>query len=267
MVVVLRDTFKMADAERFVDRLPANNSYTGGAARVYDAWMPPGTVSADDVVHQETIRRCGGTALELATGNGRFLIPALEAGLDVQGIDNSPAMLEICQRHATERGLDVVLHEGDMAPLALDRRFDAIVCPAGSFSLITDEDAALGALESYFEHLEPGGRLSITLFTTGPEDTTHFGWRLRRTGTDRVSGNTFVVDEATGEDVTAQVTLTYNRVETYNPAGHLIGTEIRKIRTRWWRRDQFVEALRDTGFTDIKLLGDEVGWVALAIRP
>jgi len=79
----------MSAAERFVDRLPANNSYTGDAARVYDAWMPPGTVFADDVVHRETIRRSGGTGLELATGNGRFLIPTLEAGLDVQGIDNS----------------------------------------------------------------------------------------------------------------------------------------------------------------------------------
>ncbi len=257
----------MSAAERFVDRLPVNNSYTGDAARVYDAWMPPGTVFADDVVHRETLRRAGGTGLELATGNGRFLIPALEAGLDVQGIDNSPAMLEICQAHATERGLDVVLHEGDMAPLALDRRFHAIVCPAGSFSLITDEDAALHALASYRDHLEPGGRLSITLFTEDPDDSTHFGWRLRRTGTDRASGNTFVVDEATGVDVTPQVTLTYNRVETYDAAGHLRGTEIRKIRTRWWHRDQFVTALTDTGFADIKLLGDESGWVALAIRP
>jgi SAM-dependent methyltransferase len=257
----------MADAERFVDRLPANNSYIGGAARVYDAWMPPGTVFADDIVHRETLRRCGGTGLELASGNGRFLIPALEEGLDVHGIDNSPAMLKICQAHANERGLDVVLHEGDMAPLAIDRRFDAIVCPAGSFGLIIDEDTALNALASYFEHLEPGGRLSITLSTAGPDDTTHFGWRLRRTGTDRVSGNTYVVDESVGEDVTPQTMLTYNRVETYNSDAHLIGTEIRKIRVRWWHRDQFVEALRDTGFTDIKLLGDEVGWVALAIRP
>ncbi len=244
-----------------------NDSYTGGGARVYDAWMPPGTVFADDVVHRETLRRADGTGLELATGNGRFLIPALEAGLDVQGIDNSTAMLEICRRHATERSLEVVLHEGDMAPLAIDRSFHAIVCPAGSFSLITDEDAALDALASYRDHLEPGGRLSITLFTEDPDDLTHFGWRLRRTGTDRASGNTFVVDEATGEDVTPQVTLTYNRVETYDSTGRLLGTEIRKIRTRWWHREEFVTALADTGFADIKLLGDESGWVALAIRP
>ncbi len=218
---------------------------------------------------QSIVRRfaaANGTGLGLATGNGRFLIPALEAGLDVQGIDNSPAMLEICQRHATESGLDVMLHEGDMAPLALAHRFHAIVCPAGSFSLITDEDAALHALTSYREHLESSGRLSITLSTEGPDDTTHFGWRMRRTGTNRVSGNTFVVDEATGKDVTPQVTLTYNRVETYDPAGHLLGTEIRKVRTRWWHRDEFVAALRDTGFADFKLLGDEFGWVALAIR-
>ena len=257
----------MSAAERFVDRLPGNNSYTGDAARTYDAWMPPGTVFDDDAVHQETLRRAGGTGLELACGNGRFLIPALAAGLDVQGIDNSPAMLEICRRHAAERGFDVVLHEGDIAPLALDRRFHAIVCPAGSFSLIADEDAALHALTSYFAHLEPGGRLSITLFTEGADDTTTFGWRLRRTGTETVSGNTFVVDEATGEDITPQVTLTYNRVETYDASGHLLGTEIRKLRTRWWHSDEFVTALRDTGFADVKLLGDGLGWVALATRP
>jgi SAM-dependent methyltransferase len=257
----------MTDAVRFVDRLATNNSYSGDAARVYDAWMPPGTVFDDDAVHQETLRRAGGTGLELACGNGRFLIPALEKGLDVQGIDNSPAMIEICRQHAVDRGLPVGLHEGDMAPLALDRRFHAIVCPAGSFSLIVDEDAALAALASYFEHLEPGGRLSITLFTDQPGDTSGFGWRLRRTGTDRVTGNTFVVDEAVGEDVTPQTTLTYNRVETYDPSGRLLHTEMRKIRVRWWHREQFVTALRDTGFTDIKLLGDEAGWVALAIRP
>jgi len=257
----------MTAAARFVDRLPANNSYTGDAARVYDAWMPPGTSFPDDVVHRETIRRGGGTGLELATGNGRFLVPALEEGLDVQGLDSSPAMLEICRRHAAERGLDVVLHEGDMAPLALPRSFHSIVCPAGSFSLITDEVAALHALVSYFEHLEPGGRLSITLFTAGPDDTTHFGWRLRRTGTDRVTGHTFVVDEAVGEDVTPQTTLTYNRVETYEPVGRLIATEIRKIRLRWWHRDEFVTALHETGFVDVKLLGDDLGWVALARRP
>ena len=234
---------------------------------MYDAWMPPGTVFDDDVVHRETLRRADGTGLELASGNGRFLIPALEEGLDVQGIDNSPAMLEICRAHATERGLDVVLHEGDIAPLALDRRFHAIVCPAGSFGLIIDEDTALEALASYFEHLEPGGRLSITSFTAGPNDTTHFGWRLRRTGTDRVSGKTFIVDEAVGDDVTPQTLLTYNRVETYDADGRQIATEIRKICVRWWHRDQFVEALRNTGFTDIKLLGDDHGWVALAIRP
>lgn len=46
-----------------------------------------------------------------------------------------------------------------------------------------------------------------------------------------------------------------------------LGTEIRKVRTRWWHRDEFVVALSATGFTDIKLLGNEQGWVALAIRP
>ncbi|MGB8862276.1 MAG: class I SAM-dependent methyltransferase [Ilumatobacteraceae bacterium] len=257
----------MAAADRFVDRLPTDKSYTGEAARAYDAFMPPGTVFPDDAVHRDVIRRSGGTGLELGCGNGRFLIPALQEGLPVEGIDASADILAICARHASERGLQTVLHEGDIAPLTLDRRFHAIVCPAGSFSLITDVERAHAALRSYHDHLEPGGRLGITLFTVGPHDTTDFNWRLRRTGTSSRTGATYIVHEAVGDDLAAQTLLTYNRAELFDAEGLLVSTELRKIRTRWWHRDEFAAALADAGFADVKLLGDEHGWIALAHRP
>ena len=40
-----------------------------------------------------------------------------------------------------------------------------------------------------------------------------------------------------------------------------------RMRLRWWHRDEFTEALAMAGFTDIKLLGDLHGWVAVARRP
>lgn len=231
----------------------------------YDAFMPPGTVFADDAVHQEVIRRSGGVALELATGNGRFLIPALEAGLHVEGIDNSADMIAVCRGHAEQRGLEATLHVGDMAPLALDRTYQAIVCPAGSFSLVTDVAVAHAALRSYREHLAPGGQLAITLFSADPAQVGSFAWRLRRTGTNARTGITYVVHESVGPDTTPQTILTYNRLETYDARGRQVGdAELRKLRTRWWQRDECSAALTAAGFDQVKLVGDEDEWVALA---
>ncbi|MGY6500048.1 MAG: hypothetical protein ACXIVQ_03995 [Acidimicrobiales bacterium] len=52
-------------------------------------------------------------------------------------------MLTILRRNATARSLEPVLHHGGIAPLDLGRTYDAIVCPAGTFTLIHDEPASM----------------------------------------------------------------------------------------------------------------------------
>lgn len=257
---------RVGDASRFVDRLRTGAPYDGVVALAYDAWLPPGFEFPDDSLHTDVIRAAAGPALELGVGNGRFLIPVVEAGLSLEGIDNSSDMLDRCRRHAAERGLDVVLHRGDIAPLDLDRRFAALVCPAGSFTLVADEQRARAALDSYLDHLEPGGILALTMFVPAAGDITAFNWRLRRTGTDE-HGTTYVVHEATGDDVDPQVHLVYNRLETFDASGALIGTVLRKVRLRWWSQDQFADALGVAGFVDIEMVGDNLAWVSIARRP
>jgi ubiquinone/menaquinone biosynthesis C-methylase UbiE len=254
------------DASRFVDRLPSSAPYDGVVALAYDAWMPPGYQFPDQAFHMNVVRAAAGPTLELGAGNGRFLIPAIEAGLALEGIDNSADMLNRCRRHAQERGLDVVLHHGDIAPLDLARRFAALVCPASSFTLIESEQRAHAALASYLHHLEPGGTLALTMFVPGDDDITGFEWRLRRTGTDE-HGITYVVHEATGDDVEPQVHLIFNRIERIDHSGALVDTVLRKIRLRWWSQDQFAEALREAGFVDIEAVGDNDAWIATARRP
>ena len=256
----------MSDASRFVDRLPIGAPYDGVVALAYDTWMPPGTQFPDDSLHADVVRAAAGSSLELGVGNGRFLIPLVEAGLPLEGIDSSADMLHRCRRHAAERGLNVVLHRGDIAPLDLGRRFAALVCPAGSFTLVADEQRARAALASYLDHLEPGGTLALTMFVPGADDITGFSWRLRRTGTDD-NGTSYVVHEATGDDVDSQVHLVYNRLETFDPAGVLVGTVLRKVRLRWWSQDQFAAALGAAGFVDIEAVGDNNAWIAIARRP
>ena len=254
----------MAASDQFIERLP-DRGYDGVTALAYDAWLPPGSSFPDDAWYLDVIERCGGTALELGAGNGRFLIPARQQGLDVEGIDASADMLERCRLHAAAAGLDVTLHHGDIAPLALDRTYQAIVCPAGTFTLIADVDRAHRALASYRAHLDAGGALAFSCHTEQPGETTGFTWRLRRTATAADSGITYVAHEATGVDDTAeQVHLWFSRVETFDTDGRLVDTWLRRLRLRWWTRDEMASALAAAGFGDIEFLGDEHDWLVTA---
>ena len=250
----------------FVDRLDPGGRYLGVTALAYDACMPPGTVFDDDHVHLETLRRAGGTGLELGVGNGRFLLAALDQGLTVEGIDHSPDMLERCRHHLAIRRMHAELHQGEFAPLALGRTYDSIVATAGSFSLVTDPVLAAASLRSCHDHLVPGGALSISMFTSDGRGTTRFVWRLRRTGTDDATGLTYVTHESTGLDPAPQTILTYNRIETYDPDGELVATRLNKLRLRWWQQDELVDAVRTAGFEAVRVFGGSDGWVLTARR-
>lgn len=254
----------MAASDQFLEHL-ADRGYDGVTALAYDAWLPPGTPFPDDAWYLSVIEQCGGTALELGTGNGRFLIPARQRGLDVEGIDSSADMLERCRLHADAGGLAITLHHGDIAPLALDRTYQAIVCPAGTFTLIADLDRAQQALAGYRAHLDAGAVLSFSCHTEGPGDLTGFMWRLRRTATAADTGITYVAHEATGIDDTAeQVHLWFSRLEAYDGDGRLLDTWFRRLRLRWWTRDEMTSALVAAGFGDIEFLGGDDDWLVTA---
>ena len=68
-----------------------------------------------------------GRILEPAAGTGRVLVPLLEAGFAVEGLDISPDMLAVCRQHCRDRGLDPELREADMTrrPASCDTRSGA----------------------------------------------------------------------------------------------------------------------------------------------
>jgi SAM-dependent methyltransferase len=79
-------------------------SYGKLATEVYDIDKPIGRSFGDVEFYQERLRSCTGRILEPAVGTGRILIPLLEAGLVVDGVDNSPEMLTVCRARCAERG-------------------------------------------------------------------------------------------------------------------------------------------------------------------
>jgi len=69
-------------------------------------------------------REAGGPVLEVACGTGRVLLPCLQAGVDIDGLDLFPEMLDVLRHKAAERGLSPRLYQTDMRDFTLPRRFN-----------------------------------------------------------------------------------------------------------------------------------------------
>ncbi len=123
-------------------------------------WAEFNTEGPEIAYFQALIRRFGQPALDVACGTGRLLIPYLQAGLDVDGCDISPDMLELCQQRARREGLAPHLYRQAMHELMLPRRYRTIVV-CGGFGLGGNRQHDQEALRRFHNHLESGGALVL----------------------------------------------------------------------------------------------------------
>ena len=101
--------------------------------------------------------RASGVVLEVAVGTGRNF-PLYPEGVQLTGIDLSPAMLKIAQKKADELSLDADLRESDAQELPFpDASFDTVVCTL-SLCNIPDDRRAIAEMKRV---LRPGGRLLL----------------------------------------------------------------------------------------------------------
>ncbi|HEY1928079.1 MAG TPA: methyltransferase domain-containing protein [Caulobacteraceae bacterium] len=109
-------------------------------------------------------REGGGPALDVGCGTGRLLLDYLAAGLDVDGVDDSPEMLALCRAKAKAAGLDVTarLHCAQMQALALPRRYATIFVPSLAILLLPAPGEIERALNAFRAHLLEGGRLALS---------------------------------------------------------------------------------------------------------
>jgi len=106
----------------------------------------------------------GGGVLELGCGTGRVLLPLLEAGVDVVGLDSSVEMLAFLAKRLQDGGISgVQLVEADMASFNLNRQFDLIFLPCNTYSSLT-ADERRAALVCIRDHLRSGGRFAASIF-------------------------------------------------------------------------------------------------------
>lgn len=228
-----------------------NNRYGRLASQVYHLDKPIGHSFGDVEFYLERLQHCPGPILEPAAGNGRILIPLLQAGLDVHGFDASAEMLALCQSECALRGLAAPVSCQTFEHFQYEQSFAAIVIPAGSFQLITDYDAASAVLARCFQHLQTRGRLILDL---DPAHAIQAGGHSLRAWQPAPRQQLTLTCDRLSTDHINQVSIDLLRYEAWDD-GVLQATELESFSLRWWGVREMLAALRAAGFSDITVSG------------
>ncbi|MFR9805368.1 class I SAM-dependent DNA methyltransferase [Pseudonocardia sp. RS010] len=214
--------------------------------QAYDLDKP--AAPADELAFHRGVIGSAEPVLELMCGSGRFLLPLLAAGVDVDGVDASASMLDACRAHARDRGLDVTgrLQEQRTEDLSLRRRYRAAFCAAGSWGLLAGDDEVGRALAAVRVHLLPGGTFHFEV-ETGPGPPGAPG------GTNwwtRPDGAVITLRGGTRIDPTTGVEHGVGIYELFVD-GVLVHTELNRWVRRFWPADAIAAAVRDAGFSEV----------------
>jgi SAM-dependent methyltransferase len=211
------------------------------------------------------IEHQGGPALDVGCGTGRLILDYLAAGLDVDGVDNSPEMLTLCRAKAVGLGIEVEnrLYFQEMHRLDLPRKYAVIFVPSLSFQLVLEPTAAEATMARFFDHLAPGGVLVMSLKSRL--------WENRRTPPQMQWSPWFKLAERERDDGTTvrrfiremydhdqQLEHEENRYEVLR-GGEVIEEEFhsRCPCVRWYGQEQAVGLFERAGFSDIRMTAQE----------
>ena len=160
------------------------STYGDRFADVYDDWY--GDVSDVDATVAAIVELAGsGKVLELGVGTGRLALPLAEAGVTIEGIDASQAMVDLMAAKPGAHRVPVVV--GDMADLPMSGPYDGAFVAFNTFFNLATEDDQRRCLSRLAQLLLPGGWFAVEAFIPSDEpDAPETGFDARELSADRV---------------------------------------------------------------------------------
>ena len=146
----------------------------------------------------------GGRALELGIGTGRLALPLSAHGVEVHGIDASPAMVE--RLRAKPGGEAVNVTFGNFADVEAEGEFSLVYVVFNTFFALLSQDEQVRCFRNVAEHLTPDGLFLVEAFV--PDLSLYYHGHMFRAAaikTDSLTLNVASLDPvtqtATGQQV------------------------------------------------------------------
>jgi len=224
------------------------DTYLDLCTQVYELSKPK-VPEADYNFYKSYLQDAKGKILEPMCGTGRFLLPFLQDGFDIQGFDASHNMLNSLNEKAKQLGVSPTVWHGYVEQVKQDSSFSLSFIPSGSFGLLIDESVANNALKSFYNILDSGGVLVFEAETLKaiPEK---FG--VPRSSVYKKNDGSMIL--ATFFDVPPE-----NNVGTSICRYELVignqttQTEIEEFKVRMYDPEKLVKTLKNIGFSNVTL--------------
>lgn len=205
------------------------------------------TAPADELAFYLSYAKKGDRILEPLCGSGRFLVPFLERGFDIQGIDLSGEMLAELRRKAP--GAKVT--QADVLAYEPDGRFDYIFISSGSISLFTDKEMCRRILSKIRGILRRDGKFVFAAETMADRCDDSGDYQVTAS-VETVKGETLVLKTKYFYDTAAQTQFSPGIYELYRD-GYLLQTERMDFQTHLYRLGEMDRMLEEAGFSEIKV--------------
>ena len=136
-----------------------NGHFDGPVAARYDADQGRDPALVARMVSVLAGLAGGGAALEFAIGTGAVALPLAEAGVRVQGVELSRAMLDRLRAKPGGDAIPVAL--GDMTDTRVEGRFALVYLVYNTINNLTTQAAQVACFRNAAAHLAPGGRFVV----------------------------------------------------------------------------------------------------------
>jgi len=204
-----------------------------------------------------------GEILELGCGSGRILIPIVNVGGRITGLDISPHMLERCREKLAQTSVNISKHieliEGDITNFDLGIKFDLITIPFRVLQHLKTHQEVLSCFQCVKDHLTDIGRLIFDVFQLNLEflekarpgqEIENFA-EINLTDGRRLKRNHRIVSLHPEEQYNV-VELIYYLADT---AGKIERIS-QKFEFRYFFKDEMYELLEKSGLEVVELYGD-----------
>lgn len=138
-----------------------DNSYGDDYVDVYDKMFDSRDNDADVASFLSSLA-AGGRALELGIGTGRLAIPLADAGIEVHGIDNSQAMLDVMK--TKPRAAKIRAYLGDATSMRIPGEFQLVFIGFSTIYLLGSQEVQVQCFRNAALHLPKGGKFLVEAF-------------------------------------------------------------------------------------------------------